>query len=113
MTDYDIYLPGEMIELRFIRMTSFPIGVIPEFVLEAVGKDSRTKQITRFKSSVGSTAGSDCPQFSDISQMMGIHWQLPADIPPGRYKIRASFCQRLWEDMPTEITTPEFDIITQ
>jgi len=111
VTDYDIYLPGETIELRFIRMTSFPIGVIPEFVLEGVEKDGRTKQITRFKPSFASTAGSDCPQFSDISQMMGIHWQLPGDISPGRYKIRGSFCQRLWEDMPTEISTPEFAII--
>jgi len=98
-------------ELRFIRMTSFPIGVIPEFVLEGVGKDGRTKQITQFRPSFASTAGSDCPQFSDISQMMGIHWQLPSNISPGRYKIRASFCQRLWEDMPPETTTPEFAII--
>jgi len=113
VTDYDIYLPGEMIELRFIRMTSFPIGVIPELVLEGVGKDGRTKQITRFKPSFASTAGSNCPQFSDISQMMGIHWELPGDISPGRYKIRASFCQRLWEDMPPEISTPEFAIIRQ
>ena len=113
VTDYDIYLPGEIIELRFIRMTSFPIGVLPEFVLEGLGKDGCTKQLTRFQPSVASTAGGDCPQFSNISQMMGIQWQLPADIPPGRYKIRASFCQRLWEDMPPEISTPEFDIIRQ
>jgi hypothetical protein len=98
-------------ELRFVRMTSFPIGVKPEFILESVGKDSRTKQITRFKPSFASTTGSDCPQFSDIRQMMGIQWQLPQDISPGRYKIRASFCQRLWEDMPSEISTPEFDIL--
>jgi uncharacterized protein YcbK (DUF882 family) len=111
VADYDIYLPGEIMELRFIRMTSFPIGVKPEFILESVGKDSRTKQITRFKPSFASTTGSDCPQFSDIRQMMGIQWQLPKDISPGRYKIRASFCQRLWEDMPSEISTPEFDIL--
>ena len=111
VTDYDIYLPGDMIELRFIRMTSFPIGVVPEFVLEGVEKDGRTKQIARFKPSFPLTVGSDCPQFSDISQMMGIHWQLPRDISPGRYKIRALFCQRLWEDMPPEISTHEFAII--
>jgi len=110
VTDYDIYLPGEMIKLRFIRMTSFPIGVMPEFVLEGVEKNDRSKKITRFKPSFASPAGSDCPQFSDISQMMGIHWKLPSDISPGRYKIRASFCQRLWEDMPSEISTSEFAV---
>ena len=111
VTEYDIYLPGEIIELRFTRMTSFPIGVKPEFILESVGEDGRTKQITRFKPSFASPADSDCPQFFDIRQMMGIQWQLPKDISPGRYKIRASFCQRQSEDMPREIHTPEFDII--
>jgi len=111
VTDYDIYLPGEMIELRFIRMTSFPIGVIPEFVLEGVEKDDRLKEIARFKPSFAFASGSECPQFSDIGQMMEIRWKLPSDILPGRYKIRASFCQRVWENMPPEISTPEFAII--
>ncbi|MDH4205611.1 MAG: DUF882 domain-containing protein [Desulfobacteraceae bacterium] len=111
VTDYDIYLPGEMIDLRFIRMTAFPIGVIPEFVLEKVENNGPSKEITRFKPSFAVAVKSQCPQFSDIGQMMGIRWKLPSDILPGRYKIRTSFCQRLWEDMPTEIYTPEFAII--
>ena len=110
VTDYDIYLPGEMIDLRFIRMTAFPIGVIPEFVLEKVETDGQSKEIACFKPSFAIAAKSQCPQFSDIDQMMGIRWKLPSDILPGRYKIRTSFCQRLWEDMATEIVTPEFAI---
>ena len=43
VTDYDIYLPGEMIDLRFIRMTAFPIGVNPEFVLEKVETERSIK----------------------------------------------------------------------
>jgi uncharacterized protein YcbK (DUF882 family) len=31
ITDYDVYLPGDLIALGFIRMTSFPVGVSPEF----------------------------------------------------------------------------------
>ncbi|MBW2240008.1 MAG: YcbK family protein [Deltaproteobacteria bacterium] len=111
VTDYDIYLPGEMIELRFIRMTSFPIGVAPEFVLEKVEKDGQSKEIAQFKPAFAIAAKSQCPQFSNIGQMMGIGWKLPSDILPGRYKIRASFCQRLWEEMPTQVYTPEFDVI--
>jgi len=111
VTDYDIYLPGEMIDLRFIRMTAFPIGVTPEFVLEKAEMDGQSKEIARFKPSFAISAKSQCPQFSDIGQMMGIVWKLPSDILPGRYKIRASFCQRLWEDMPIRVYTPEFDVI--
>jgi uncharacterized protein YcbK (DUF882 family) len=110
VTEYDIYLPGEMIDLRFIRMTAFPIGVNPEFVLEKVEKNGQSKEIVRFKPSFAIAAKSQCPRFYDIVQMAGISWKLTNDILPGRYKIRASFCQRQWEDMPTEIFTPEFDI---
>ena len=110
VTDYDIYLPGESVELRFIRMTAFPIGVNPEFVLEKVEKNGQSKKIAHFTPSFEIADKSQCPQFSDIGQMMGIRWKLPSDILPGRYKIRTAFCQRLWEDMPTEIFTPEFDI---
>jgi uncharacterized protein YcbK (DUF882 family) len=110
VTDYDIYLPGEMIDLRFIRMTAFPIGVTPEFVLEKVEKNGQLKMMARFKPSFAIAAKSQCPQFSDVGQMMRIRWKLPSGILPGRYKVRVSFCQRLWEDMPVEIFTPEFDI---
>jgi len=111
VTDYDVYLPGEEVELRFIRMTAFPIGVTPELALEKVDKNGHSNDFVRFKPSFAMAGKSDCPQFSDIGQMIGIRWKLPGGITPGRYKIRASFCQRLWEAMPTEIYTPEFDVV--
>jgi len=113
VTEYDIYLPGDMIDLKFIRMTAFPIGVNPEFVLEKVEKNGQSKKIARFKPSFSIADRSQCPQFSDIGQMAGIRWKLPSDILPGRYKIRTSFCQKLWEDMPMEIYTPEFAVVHQ
>jgi uncharacterized protein YcbK (DUF882 family) len=111
VTNYDFYLPGEMIDLRFIRMTAFPIGVSPEFILEKIEKNGQLKKIVRFKPLFAIAPKTPCPQFSDIDQMTGIHWKLPGDLLPGRYKIRTFFCNRLWEDMPVEIFTPEFDII--
>jgi uncharacterized protein YcbK (DUF882 family) len=111
VTNYDFYLPGEMIDLRFIRMTAFPIGVSPEFILEKIEKNGQLKKIVRFKPLFAIAPKTPCPQFSDIDQMTGIRWKLPGDLLPGRYKIRTYFCNRLWEDMPVEIFTPEFDII--
>lgn len=111
VTNYDFYLPGEMIDLRFIRMTAFPIGVSPEFILEKIEKNGQLKKIVRFKPLFAIAPKTPCPQFSDIDQMTGIRWKLPGDLLPGRYKIRTFFCNRLWEDMPVEIFTPEFDII--
>jgi uncharacterized protein YcbK (DUF882 family) len=110
VTDYDIYLPGETIELRFIRMTSFPVGVVPEFVLERVEENGQSKEITRFKPPLAISVKSECPQFSDIDRMMGIGWKLPSGLSSGRYKIRTSFCQRPWEDMPAHVHTAEFAV---
>jgi len=110
VTDYDIYLPKDRIELRFTRMTAFPVGISPEFILEKVEQNGQAKMITRFKPSFAITAKSRCPQFSGIGEMMGIRWKLPDDISPGRYRIRASFCQRLWKSMPAMIYTPEFAV---
>jgi len=113
VTDYDVYLQGGVMEMRFIRMTAFPIGVHPEFVLEKMEKHGPSKELTRLKPSFKISAESDCPQFSDIGQMMGIAWKLPDDISPGRYQIRASFCQKHWEAMPAEIHTPEFVVVSK
>ncbi|MGA1842087.1 MAG: YcbK family protein [bacterium] len=110
VTDRDIYLPGERMTLRFIRMTAFPIGVSPEFVLEVVEKEGSPKKIAAFKPSFRVEAGSDCPQFNDISEMMGISFMLPEDLPSGQYQVRASFCDKQWEKMPQDIAAPEFEI---
>ena len=111
VTDYDFYLPGETLKLRFIRMTSFPIGVMPEFILEDAQTDGPSKKTVRFKPSFASAVSGDCPQFSRMDQMAGIRWQLPHEIVPGPYTIRASFCQRLWDKMPAEIFSPEFVVV--
>jgi hypothetical protein len=75
-----------------------------------VKKDGSLQKIAAFKPSFRVEAGSDCPQFYDIGQMMDIGFVLPGDLPAGRYQIRASFCEKQWEKMPQVITTPEFEI---
>jgi len=110
VTDYDVYLPGEMMSLRFIRMTAFPIGVAQEFALDLQKGTGGSDEVIRFKPSFSASTESTCPEFNDISQMASIHWQLPNELPPGRYKVRARFCNCAWEDMPPEISTPEFEI---
>jgi len=111
VTDYDFYLPGETLALRFIRMTSFPIGVTPEFVLEGVPTDGPSKTTVRFKPSFASAASGDCLRFFQMDQMARIRWQVPRGIAPGPYRIRAAFCQRLWDEMPVEIFSPAFVVV--
>jgi uncharacterized protein YcbK (DUF882 family) len=108
VTDYDIYRSGQPIVLRFIRMTAFPVGVKPEFVLESAGR--RAASTTVFKPSFVIDQNSSCPAFESIEQMDTIRWELPPGIAPGRYRIRAIFCENPYPDMPQEVLTPEFEI---
>jgi uncharacterized protein YcbK (DUF882 family) len=111
VTDFDVYLPGETLTLIFIRMTAFPIGVTPEFSLDRQTGSDRSDEAITFRPSFSVSAEGACPQFNNIRQMGSIRWQLPEKLPAGRYKVRARFCNCIWDGMPSEVSTPEFEIV--
>jgi uncharacterized protein YcbK (DUF882 family) len=111
VTGYDIYRAGETATLRFIRMTAFPIGVSPGFSLVRCSGDGDVAEALVFRPTFGVVVSDDCPQFQDIEQMAGLHWELPPDLPPGRYCVRARFCGGPQEGMPVEVSTPAFQVI--
>ncbi len=110
VTDYDVYRPGMTVMLRFIRMTAFPIGVIPEFSLVRQDGNSAGNTILTFKPDFAVPEKGSCVQFGNIEQMAAIRWELPKTLTPGRYAIRAGFCGVEWEAMPVQIETPEIEI---
>lgn len=110
ITDYDRYRPGETLRLRFIRMTAFPIGVHPVFLLARQREAADPQTAATFTPGSSRPLAGDCPQFGDIDQMAGLAWALPADLPPGRYAAVARFCTQAWPEMPPEVTTPEFEV---
>jgi uncharacterized protein YcbK (DUF882 family) len=129
-SDRDIYLPGETIILNFARMTAWPIGVEPEFRLEKVESTdhplphpppSRGRVRSIFPSPLvlarrslgeggGEGQGEGCRIYNDIPSMLDIQWHIPNNESTGRYRIRATFCEKSWDAMPAEITTSEFII---
>ena len=111
VADRDIYLPGEQIEMRFIRMTSFPIGVNPIFALEKPAKGMKWKVVEDFTPTFVKAAGSECPKFGNIGEMLDMRWKLPENLKPGRYRVRARFCDKDLEEMPAEVYTPEFEVV--
>ncbi|BBO93301.1 YcbK family protein [Desulfosarcina ovata] len=110
VTDYDAYRPGGLVRLRFIRMTAFPIGVRAAFWLVPAEQPDGADGAIPIKVDVGPTDAAGCGQFSDIDQMAALDGRLPADIRPGCYRIRAAFCDGLWDKMPESVSTPEFEI---
>lgn len=116
--DKDIYYPGEGISLRFVRMTAYPIGVSPDFVLERKKGDTwkptdslfpRRKPEAFVRGEVARVKVS-CPKYSSIDAMKDFRFSLPKKIKPGRYRVRATFCEKEWEPMPDEIVSYEFEV---
>lgn len=110
VTDFDVYRPGEKMTLRFIRMTAFPIGVVPVFMLSRTLGEGGAGEAAPFAPRFAIPTDGACPQFDDIDQMAAIGWVLPPDLLPGRYAVRARFCGSAWEAMPPEIATPVFEV---
>ncbi len=112
ITDYDVYGPGMTVTLRFIRMTAFPIRVISEFSLIRQNDRDEMENRQSFIPAFNISQKDRCMGFRNIDAMNTIKWELPMDLKPGRYKIKASFCGDAWPDMPQQIQTPEFEINT-
>jgi uncharacterized protein YcbK (DUF882 family) len=110
VTDYDVYNPGELVTLSFIRMTAFPIKVQTKFKLIPQDNPETGKGILSFRPDSEALTADGCGEFTTIDQMASFRWHLPSNISPGRYLIRAAFCGKLWEQMPEEVSTPEFEI---
>jgi hypothetical protein len=110
VTDYDVYSPGMPVTLRFIRMTAFPIHVKAEFSLLRGTNETGNEPFMNFVPLFPNKQAGPCLECGNIDAMNHIKWTLPVDLEPGRYRIRAHFCDDAWPDMPVEVQTPEFEI---
>jgi len=106
---FDRYRPGELLRLRFVRMTAFPIGVRPVFELQRQSDEERWEKVRSFRPALGRRGR--CPVFDSIASMARVRWKLPADLAPGRYRVRARFCQRKWDEMRKEASSRAFEVV--
>ena len=111
VTRYDRYRPGERLQLRFIRMTAFPIGVAHRFYLEPAAVADTVGAATAFVPTVEIPAQGSCLKFSRIDEMAHLQWPLPGGLPSGPYRVRARFCRNPWKEMPREAVTPTFHVL--
>lgn len=104
-SDYDVYRPGETMDLKFMRVTNYPIGVEPK--LEIVHPDGSSTGKSTELASPGS-----CLMVADRAQGRGLKAKLPEKgLEPGRYALRIKFCNRFdYAKMPEEILSRGFEI---
>jgi len=110
VTDFDRYLPGDPVVMRFIRMTAFPIGVAPKMALRSLSDGDERPISIDFRPLFSKAMDDKCPKFDAIGQMLNIRWHMPKELPAGRYQIEANFCECTWPDMPHKTSTPIFEV---
>ena len=110
IADYDIYTPGGSVTLSFIRMTAFPIKVSSKFHLVRKRELKSIDEVLSFTPEFEQITTGGCSEFHNIGEMGSFQWHIPSNIKPGFYMIRAVFCGNLWEQMPKEVYTPEFEV---
>lgn len=110
VTDYDIYAPGDLVALSFIRMTAFPITVRSQFQLIPKENPENDHEALSFTPDSRGFSEDGCGEFHNIGDMDSFRWRVPSNLKQGRYTIRAGFCGDRWEQMPKEVSTPEFEI---
>lgn len=111
ITWFDRYYSGETIDLRFVRMTAFPIGVQAEFELEKRQNERWIKVLKLKPFERKEETSKMCGNYSSIADIANFSFTIPTSLPPGIYRFRSYFCKRKWPDMKSESISREFELI--
>ncbi len=107
--DYDRYRSGESVELKFMRVTEYPIGVPELFELVKTGEPKGSPLKIGFPPQVRSENG--CRILEERSQIRSLQVAVPEKLPPGEYTLKIRFCNRYnYEKMPEEILSRSFEV---
>jgi uncharacterized protein YcbK (DUF882 family) len=106
-TLYDRYRPGETVRLSLSSVSTFGFGVVPvvQFVAEHDGDGpGRPARLD------GAAAGS-CRLLPDRASTRFLDVALPADLPPGRYRVRLALCERPFARMPEAVLSNPIELV--
>lgn len=106
-TEYDRYKPGERVRFFLTSVSDFPFGI------------QNTATIVNEREGTGRPAGlsvqsqpeEGCLSMNTRSASRLIYSTLPADVEPGRYRIRFEFCNRPFAQMPSMVISNEIEIV--
>ena len=102
-TEWDLYRPGEEVRMTLGRITDYPIGVRRDGQLIHTGQE-----VVGVRLENGRT---DCLLIPNRSAARSLVWKIPKRIAPKeKARIRISFCQRLFPEMPEGIDSNPISI---
>ncbi len=113
-TDYDVYQPGEVLELAIVRITSYPLGIRPEFEL-ARGDAETGRVLKRLKASFANKAGTktNCLKLENRKEARRVQLTLPKrirDAEGERLHLRLHLCEPVSEETPAVVYSNQFVI---
>ncbi len=95
-TEWDLYRPGEGVRMALSRITDYPIGVRRDGQLLQTGQEVIGVRLEN--------ARTDCLVIPRRSAARSLVWKIPEGIAPKeKSRIRISFCQRPFPEMPEGI----------
>lgn len=103
-TVFDRYAAGETLRMALSSLSSFDFGVEPAVTLVRAG--NTTQPVAQIP--LAEPAGPNgCRMISDRKTSRFLRTTLPANLPPGRYQLQLTFCNRPFEHMPeTTLSNP-------
>ena len=107
-TDFDRYRPGQALRLSLSSVSDFGFGIRKKATL--ISKSEGNIPVTEID--VLTQDPVDCLPIKDRQASHFVNLTLPQNIKEGRYRIRLDFCQKPFEQMPQNILSNEFEIVS-
>ncbi len=102
-TEWDLYRPGEEVRMTLSRITDYPIGVRRDGQLIHTGQEVVGVRVENVRT--------DCLAIPNRSAARSLVWKIPKGIAPKETsRIRISFCQKPFPEMPEGIDSNPISI---
>lgn len=108
-TEYDRYRQEEKVRFYLTSLSDFQFGISRA---GALLKDTEEKNNGIVIQIQGPEEG-DCLMINDRDASRSTYATLPAELEPGRYRIRVNFCNRPFEQMPSTTLSNEIEFIKE
>ncbi|MDD2464740.1 MAG: DUF882 domain-containing protein [Desulfobulbus sp.] len=105
-TDYDRYAPAEKVRLSLSSLSSFAFGVQPSVALFRSG----TREQSLASLPLEQAGETTCLMLGTRKASRFLTATLPSNLPPGRYQLKLSFCNRPFARMPEDTFSNPIEI---
>jgi uncharacterized protein YcbK (DUF882 family) len=104
-TDFDRYKPNDRVRLAFSSLSSYDFGVHP--LAQVFRVDNLQTPVSGIR--IDSKGETDCLRIGERKNARFLNTSLPTHLPPGKYTIRMEFCEKPYEQMPSETFSNTFE----